>query len=100
LRASYYALEYEKMIGVDFSASMLDEASKRISERKCDNISLIQVDDKNFWDKLESSFDRITAALNNRPNNILGFSHNPDAIRKISQNYSENVTMQRSKIIS
>ncbi|HEY5122602.1 MAG TPA: methyltransferase domain-containing protein, partial [Ignavibacteria bacterium] len=50
------------MIGVDFSASMLDEASKRISERKCDNISLIQADDKNVWDKLESSFDRITAA--------------------------------------
>lgn len=58
----YYAPEYEKMVGVDFSASMLDEASKRIRERKCENISLIQADDKSVWEKLDSSFDRITAA--------------------------------------
>jgi cyclopropane-fatty-acyl-phospholipid synthase len=50
------------MVGVDFSASMLDEASKKISERKCGNISLILADDKTVWDNLESSFDRITAA--------------------------------------
>jgi cyclopropane fatty-acyl-phospholipid synthase-like methyltransferase len=58
----HYASEYEKLIGVDFSASMLDEASKRIRERKCENISLILADDKTVWDKLEFSFDRITAA--------------------------------------
>ena len=58
----HYAPEYERLIGVDFSASMLDEASKRIRERKCENISLILADDKTVWDKLEFSFDRITAA--------------------------------------
>ena len=41
---------------------MLDEASKRIRERNCGNITLILADDKTVWDKLESSFDRITAA--------------------------------------
>ncbi|WP_341537205.1 class I SAM-dependent methyltransferase [Methanosarcina barkeri] len=58
----YYAPEYEQLVGVDFSESMLDEASKKIKERKYDNISLIQADDKTVWDKLECSFDRITAA--------------------------------------
>lgn len=58
----YYATEYEKTIGVDFSPSMLDEASKRIRERNCENTTLILADDKTVWDKLDSSFDRITAA--------------------------------------
>ncbi|MHC1755192.1 MAG: class I SAM-dependent methyltransferase [Methanosarcina sp.] len=58
----YYAPEYEKLVGVDFSASMLDEASKRIRERKHENIDLILADDKTVWEKLDSSFDRITAA--------------------------------------
>ncbi|MDD3248396.1 MAG: methyltransferase domain-containing protein [Methanosarcina sp.] len=58
----YYAREYEKLVGTDFSASMLDEADKRIKARKCDNIALILADDKTIWEKLDSSFDRITAA--------------------------------------
>jgi len=58
----YYAPEYERTIGVDFSPSMLDEASKRIKERKCENITLILADDKTVWEKLDSPFDRITAA--------------------------------------
>lgn len=58
----YYAPEYEKTIGVDFSSSMLEEASKRIRERNCENTTLILADDKTVWDKLDSSFDRITAA--------------------------------------
>lgn len=58
----YYAPEYEKTIGVDFSPSMLEEASKRIRERNCKNTTLILADDKTVWDKLDSSFDRITAA--------------------------------------
>ncbi len=164
---TYYAPEYEQLVGVDFSASMLDEASKRIRERKCGNISLIQADDKTVWDKLESSFDRITAAgviqyltlqeidnfifnassylnkggkivlfdildprlhslwkiglfsqdanllkilrkigfefkvilsasLNNRPRDIVGFSHNPDAIRKIADKYGFETTFVQS----
>lgn len=151
----YYASEYEKTIGVDFSPSMLDEASKRIKERKCKNTTLILADDKTVWKKLDSSFDRITAAgvfqyltyqeidqfisnasdylneggkivlfdlldprlyplwriglftedkscwkffcktvstvrntisasLNNKPRNILGYSHNPETIKKIA----------------
>ncbi|MCC4769150.1 methyltransferase domain-containing protein [Methanosarcina sp. DH2] len=58
----YYAPEYEKLVGVDFSASMLDEASKKIRERNHGNIDLILADDKTVWEKLDSSFDRITAA--------------------------------------
>ncbi|MFZ2498463.1 class I SAM-dependent methyltransferase [Methanosarcina sp.] len=58
----YYASEYERTIGVDFSQSMLDEASKRIKERKCENTNLILADDKTVWNKLDFSFDRITAA--------------------------------------
>ena len=58
----YYAPEYERLVGADFSASMLDEASRRIRERKYENIALILADDKTVWEKLDSSFDRITAA--------------------------------------
>jgi cyclopropane fatty-acyl-phospholipid synthase-like methyltransferase len=146
---------------------MLDEAIKRIREKKCENISLIQADDKTVWDKLEYSFDRITAAgviqyltlqeiesfifnassylnkdgkiiffdildprlyplwkiglfsqdanfkkifrkvgfelrtmisatLNNRPNNILGFSYNPDAIRRIADKHGFETTFVQS----
>jgi cyclopropane-fatty-acyl-phospholipid synthase len=164
---TYYAPEYEQLVGVDFSASMLDEASKKIKERKCENISLIQADDKTVWNKLESSFDRITAAgviqyltlqeidsfifnassylnkegkivlfdildprlyplwkiglfsqdadlwkilrkigfefkvilsagLNNRPRDILGFAHNPNTIRKIADKYGFETTFVQS----
>ena len=164
---TYYAPEYEQLVGVDFSASMLDEASKRIRERKCGNISLIQADDKTVWDKLESSFDRITAAgvlqyltlqeidsfifnalsylnkggkimlfdildprlyplwkiglfsqdadiwkilrkisfefkvmlsasLNNRQKDILGFAHNPNIVKKIANKYGFEITFVQS----
>jgi len=58
----YYAPEYEKTIGVDFSPSMLEEAGKRIRERNCKNTILILADDKTVWDRLDSPLDRITAA--------------------------------------
>lgn len=58
----YYATEYELLVGADFSASMLEEADKRIKEKKCDNVTLVLADDKTVWDKLDYSFDRITAA--------------------------------------
>ncbi len=58
----YYAQEYERTVGVDFSASMLDEASKRLRKKNCKNTTLILADDKTVWDKLDSSFDIITAA--------------------------------------
>lgn len=59
---TYYAPEYEQLLGVDFSPSMLGEASRRISERKCNNIDLILADHETIWEKLDSNFDRITAA--------------------------------------
>ncbi|HIH74450.1 MAG TPA: class I SAM-dependent methyltransferase [Methanosarcina sp.] len=58
----HYAPEYERLIGADFSASMLDEASERITRKGHENITLILADDKAVWEKLDSSFDRITAA--------------------------------------
>ena len=36
----YYASEYEKTIGVDFSPSMLEEASKRIKEQRMQKYNL------------------------------------------------------------
>ena len=59
---TYYAPEYEKLVGVDFSPSMLGEASKRIRKKGCDNIDLILANHETLWEKLEFSFDRITAA--------------------------------------
>jgi cyclopropane-fatty-acyl-phospholipid synthase len=163
----YYAPNYESLVGVDFSASMLNESNKRIGERKYENVSLILADDKTVWDKLECSFDRITAAgvmqyltlqeiddfifnasnylnkegkivmfdlldprlyplwkiglfspdadlwkilrkvgfefkvilsaaLNNRPGDILGFAHNPNAVKKIADKYGFEVSFVRS----
>jgi cyclopropane fatty-acyl-phospholipid synthase-like methyltransferase len=59
---AYYSPEYEQLVGVDFSPSMLGEASKRIRERKCNNIGLILADHETLWENLDSTFDRITAA--------------------------------------
>lgn len=59
---TYYAPKYEQLSGVDFSPSMLGEASKRIREKKCNNIDLILADHETLWKNLNSTFDRITAA--------------------------------------
>jgi cyclopropane-fatty-acyl-phospholipid synthase len=59
---AYYSLDYEQLVGVDFSPSMLGEADKRLRERKCDNINLLLADHKTVWGNLNSTFDRITAA--------------------------------------
>jgi cyclopropane-fatty-acyl-phospholipid synthase len=59
---AYYSLDYEQLVGVDFSQSMLGEAGKRLRERKCNNIDLILADHKTVWENLHSTFDRITAA--------------------------------------
>jgi cyclopropane-fatty-acyl-phospholipid synthase len=57
-----YSPEYEKLVGVDFSPSMLEEAEKRIREKNYGNTILILANNKTVWEKLDSSFDRITAA--------------------------------------
>jgi cyclopropane fatty-acyl-phospholipid synthase-like methyltransferase len=59
---TYYAPEYEQLVGVDFSTSMLGEASKRLRERKCNNIDLILANHETLWENLHFTFDRITAA--------------------------------------
>lgn len=59
---TYYAPEYEQLLGVDFSESMLKEASKRIEKKKCQNIDLLLADHETLWDNLHFNFDRITAA--------------------------------------
>ncbi len=59
---TYYAPEYEQLVGVDFSPSMLEEASKRLKEKKCNNIDLILANHETLWKNLDSKFDRITAA--------------------------------------
>lgn len=53
---------YERVVGVDFSSSMLLEADKRINQRNYKNVDLILADDKTVWNKLNLKFDRITAA--------------------------------------
>jgi len=59
---TYYAPEYEQLVGADFSPSMLGEASKRLRERKCNNINLILANHETLWENLQFTFDRITAA--------------------------------------
>lgn len=53
---------YEKVVGADFSSSMLHEAEKRISQQNYKNVDLILADDKTVWNKLNLTFDRITTA--------------------------------------
>lgn len=58
----HYVPNYERVVGVDFSSSMLFEAEKKIWEQNYKNVDLILADDKTIWNRLNSSFDRITAA--------------------------------------
>lgn len=57
----YYVPKYEKVVGVDFSRSMLFEAEKKILEQKCGSVDLILADDETIWNELNLKFDRITA---------------------------------------
>ncbi|HEY3363422.1 MAG TPA: methyltransferase domain-containing protein [Methanosarcina sp.] len=56
----YYAQKYGQVIGVDFSSSMLDEARKKVAEKKYENVCLIKANDKTVWSEVSSPFDRIT----------------------------------------
>jgi cyclopropane fatty-acyl-phospholipid synthase-like methyltransferase len=57
----YYIPEYEKVVGADFSRSMLSEAERKILERKYGDVDLILADDRTVWNELNQKFDRITA---------------------------------------
>lgn len=59
---TYYAPEYEQLVGADFSPSMLGEASKRLKDKNCNNIDLILANHETLWENLNFTFDRITAA--------------------------------------
>jgi len=58
----YYAPCYEKVVGVDFSSSMLFETEKKVRHHKYKNVDLILADDRTVWEKLDTKFDQITAA--------------------------------------
>jgi len=58
----YYVPNYERVVGVDFSSSMLFEAEKKVWEQNYKNVDLILADDRTIWKRLNLSFDRITAA--------------------------------------
>jgi len=58
----YYVPNYERVVGADFSSSMLVEAEGKIWNKGYTNAELILADDKTIWKKLDVSFDRITAA--------------------------------------
>jgi cyclopropane fatty-acyl-phospholipid synthase-like methyltransferase len=58
----YYVPNYERVVGTDFSNSMLLEAENKIGSQKNKNVDLILADDKTIWNKLNLSFDRITAS--------------------------------------
>jgi len=51
--------EFERVTGVDFSQSMLDNAQKNIENLMIENIRLIRADDKSMWEKIDNNYDRI-----------------------------------------
>lgn len=55
----YYAPEYERITGVDFSLSMLEKAEIRIKQFGYTNITLIHADDTSIWDQIDKPYDRI-----------------------------------------
>lgn len=57
----YFAPNYERVVGADFSSSMLDEANRKVTENSYENVCLIKADDRTLWNELDAPFDRITA---------------------------------------
>lgn len=55
----FFIPEYENVIGVDFSLSMLEKAKEKIDNAKFKNANLIHANDSSIWDKIDQSFDRI-----------------------------------------
>ncbi|AKB35711.1 hypothetical protein MSSAC_1121 [Methanosarcina siciliae C2J] len=50
----YYAPYYEKVVGVDFSRSMLFEAEKKVLQHEYENVDLLLADDRTVWEKLDT----------------------------------------------
>lgn len=75
----YYVPDYERVVGVDISSSILLEAEKKIWEQNYKNVDLILADEETVWDRLNVSFDRITATAVVQyltPEQIDAFIHN------------------------
>ncbi len=56
----YYAPHFKRVVGCDFSESMLKNAGNRITEKGMENITLIHADDNTIWRKVNESFNFIT----------------------------------------
>ncbi len=58
----YYAPHFKKLVGVDFSESMLEEARKKLEGSYAPNIRLALADDRTVWSRIDGSFDRIVCS--------------------------------------
>jgi cyclopropane-fatty-acyl-phospholipid synthase len=58
----YYAQHFKKVVGADFSESMLKNARKRIEAFRLSNVQLIKADVSLIWSELQEKFDRVTTA--------------------------------------
>lgn len=63
----YNVPNYERVVGVDFSSSMLHEAEKRINQQNYKNVDLILADDKTVWSKLNLKFRLLLLILSQCP---------------------------------
>jgi len=58
----YYTKAFNRIVGVDFSPSMLSKAEERIiTSGYIDKVTLIQGDETDIWDRVPMVFDQITA---------------------------------------
>lgn len=59
---AHYASAYSRLVGADFSPSMLAGAARRLARFHCsDRVTLVEADDRSVWEKVPGTFDRITA---------------------------------------
>ena len=59
----YYTRRFCRIVGVDFSANMLDRARVRAAAFGASDLRFIQADDKSVWEKLGGEcFDAVTTA--------------------------------------
>ena len=58
----YYHANFNELYGVDFSESMLANAKNRIDNYGITNITLINADDSEVWEKIDDQLDIVTNA--------------------------------------
>jgi cyclopropane-fatty-acyl-phospholipid synthase len=57
----HYAPHYARVIGADYSESMLAQARLRIQEGPYQHVRLLHADERSIWSAIDESFDRITS---------------------------------------